>query len=75
MQKLSFTPWHGTPYQRFNIMVQQPDRTRRIGRILAPNEELALIKARERFPDRDVFIEKRKPKQKKEEQSTETKPS
>ena len=60
MQKLSFTPWHGKPYQRFNILVQLPERKKRIGRLLAPNEELALIKSRELFPGREVLIEKRK---------------
>lgn len=65
MQKLSFKPWHGKPYQRFNILEQKADRQKRIGRMLAPNEELALVKSRELFPDRSIIIEKRKDKQKK----------
>lgn len=65
MQKLSFKPWHGTAYQRFNILIQKPDRKKRIGRILAPNNELALVKARELFPSREIIIEQRKGKDKK----------
>lgn len=69
MQRLSFKPWHGQPYQRFNIIVQLPERKRRIGRMLAPNHELALIKARELFPSLNLLIEKRpdKPKKKKKQ--------
>ena len=53
---LSFTPWHGTAYQRFNILETKPDRIKKIGRILAPNEELALVKARELFPNKVVSV-------------------
>ena len=60
---LSFTPWHGIAYQRFNILETKPDRVKKIGRILAPNEELALVKARELFPDKVVsVVDRDKPK-------------
>ena len=60
MNTLSFKPWHGQVYEKFNIMMQLPERQKRIGRLLAPNHELALVKARELFPNRDITIEKRK---------------
>ncbi len=66
MKRLSFKPWHGKPYQRFNILLQRPDRKKRIGRLLAPNHELALIKSRELFPDQKIVIEERKPEKNKD---------
>ena len=59
MKKLSFKPWHGQKYEKFNIFITLPDRKKRIGRIIAPNEELALIKAREIFPKYSIFVKSR----------------
>ena len=60
---LSFAPWHGQSYKRFNIFVKVDGRTRHLGRMLAPNEELALIKARENFPEYpSIYVVERKRK-------------
>ena len=70
MKKLSFKPWHGQKYEKFNILITLPDRKKRIGRLIAPNHELALIKARELFPGRVIVIEKREKLESKEKQIT-----
>lgn len=58
---LSFKPWHGTPYKKFNIFADVKSRRKRVGRMLAPNGELALIKARENLVDhRNLWVEERK---------------
>lgn len=58
---LSFKPWHGMPYKKFNIFADVKNRKKRIGRMLAPNEDLALIKARENLPDhRNLRVEARR---------------
>ncbi len=63
---LNFKPWYGTPYRRFNIFADIKDRKKRTGRMLAPNDELALVKAREILPGHtNLHVEERKPKSKK----------
>ena len=58
---LSFKPWHGTPYKKFNIFADVKDQKKCVGRMLAPNEELALVKARENLADHsNARVEERK---------------
>ena len=59
MQKLSFKPWHGQVYEHFDILITLPDRKKRISRMIAPNEELALIKARQNHSNYEaLYVEK-----------------
>ena len=58
---ISFKPWHGQTYKRFNILANVKGKEKRIGRILAPNEELALIKARSNFPNHKQIAVKERP--------------
>lgn len=45
---ISFKPFHGQPYQKFVIVRIYPSgKMKRIGRMLAPNLELAIAKAGE----------------------------
>lgn len=45
---ISFKPFHGTPFQKFNISRVYPTgQIKRIGKMLAPNLELATAKALE----------------------------
>ncbi len=47
-EPISFKPYHGTPYQKFFVVRNTADgKTKRIGKMLAPNAELAEAKARQ----------------------------
>jgi len=47
-ETISFKPYHGAPYQKFFIIRNTADgKIKRIGKMLAPNAELAEAKARQ----------------------------
>jgi 1,2-phenylacetyl-CoA epoxidase PaaB subunit len=48
--KISFKPWHGRPYKKYHILISNQGKIKYIGKMLAPNRELALVKARVNFP-------------------------
>lgn len=54
--KISFKPYHGQPFKKYDIFGFKKSGYRRIGSLLAPNKTLALAKATENFSHKKITV-------------------